>query len=66
MPKLPRRLPYEAIILAGLLLGSCEDRLSPKRIAEQADVADVNARNALARVSELESRVSEIERKLNH
>jgi hypothetical protein len=42
-----------------LLLGSCgpdwEDRL---------DVADVNARNAIARVDALESRVSELEDRL--
>lgn len=61
MPKLPKRLPYEMLILAVLTLGSCakpewEDRL---------DVADVNARNAIARVDALESRVEEIESKLN-
>ena len=50
----------ELTIVAALLLGSCtpewEDRL---------DVADVNARNALAQAADLESRVSEIESRLN-
>lgn len=64
MPKLPKRLPYEAIVLAGLLVGSCNDRLTPARISERAEIADINARNALARLTELESRVDEIEGKL--
>ena len=50
----------ELTIVAALLLGSCtpewEDRI---------DVADVNARNAIYKVNELESRVSEIESRLN-
>ena len=50
----------ELAIVAALLLGSCkaewEDRL---------DVADVNARNALSHAADLESRVSEIEDRLN-
>lgn len=50
----------EFAIVAALLLGSCkaewEDRL---------DVADVNARNALSHAADLESRVSEIEDRLN-
>lgn len=59
--QIPRRLPYEVLIIASLLLGSCsrpewEDRL---------DVADVNARNAIARVDDLESRVSDLEQRLN-
>ncbi|AMU96689.1 hypothetical protein AOA14_20015 (plasmid) [Sphingopyxis terrae subsp. terrae NBRC 15098] len=57
---IPKRLPYELVIIAGLMLGSCkpawEDRL---------DVADVNARNAIYRVNELESRVDELERQAN-
>lgn len=50
----------EIAIVATLLLGSCkpdwEDRL---------DVADVNARNAIYKVNSLESRVEEIEQRLN-
>ncbi len=51
----------EIAAVAALLLGSCgkpewDDRL---------DVADVNARNAIYRVNELEGRVEEIEERLN-
>lgn len=59
MPKLPKRLPYEFALLAALALSSCSD------IDDRIDVADVNARNALDRISSLDSRVTEIERKLN-
>jgi hypothetical protein len=51
MPKLPKRLPYEFAIAAALLLGSCENRMSPERISERTEIADVNARNALNRVT---------------
>lgn len=65
---LPRRLPYELIIAAGLLLGSCGENAT-RRFTEgnydKLDVADVNARNAIYRVNELESRVEELERRLN-
>jgi hypothetical protein len=49
------------LILGALAVSSCakpewEDRL---------DVADVNARNAIARVNALESRVDELETRLN-
>lgn len=57
--KLPKRLPYELAIVAGLLLGSCKPAWEDK-----LDVADVNARNAIARVDALESRVEELERRL--
>ena len=50
----------EIAVVTALLLSSCtpewEDRL---------DVADVNARNAIYRVNALESRVEEIEMRLN-
>lgn len=59
MPKLPKRLPYEFALLAALALSSCAE------IDDRIDVADVNARNALSRIEELDSRVSEIESKLN-
>lgn len=65
--KLPKRLPYELVIIAGLLLGSCGQNAS-RRFTEgdydRIDIADVNARNAIARVAELESRVDELERRL--
>jgi len=65
--KLPNRLPYEILILGALALGSC-DKLPHSFTGEdqdRLDVADVNARNAIYRVNELESRVSEIENRLN-
>ncbi|MGD9809891.1 MAG: hypothetical protein AB7U35_00980 [Sphingobium sp.] len=65
--KLPKRLPYEILILGALALGSC-DKLPHSFTGEdydQLDVADVNARNAIYRVDALESRVSEIESRLN-
>lgn len=65
--KMPKRLPYELIIIAGLLLGSCGDNAT-RRFTDgdydKLDVAGVNARNAIARVDALESRVEEIEMKL--
>lgn len=59
--KLNLHARIEIGLIAALLLGSCdrpewEDRL---------DVADVNGRNALYRVNELESRVEEIEMRLD-
>lgn len=59
---MPKRLPYEILILASLALGSCSSR---PEWEDKLDVADVNARNAIYRVNELESRVEEIEGKLN-
>jgi hypothetical protein len=67
--KLPKRLPYEAVIAAGLLLGSCGDNAT-RRFTEgdydRLDVADANARNAISRVYQLESRVDELEMRLNN
>lgn len=66
--RLPKRLPYEVLIIAALLLGSCGQNAS-RRFTEgdhdKLDVADVNARNAIYRVNELESRVEELERRLS-
>lgn len=58
--KLNLHARIEIGLVATLLLGSCnkpawEDKL---------DVADVNARNAIYRVNELEARVDEIEMRL--
>lgn len=65
--RLPKRLPYELVIVAALLLSSCGDN-AYRRFTEddynRLDVADVNARNAIARVNELEDRVEELERRL--
>jgi len=64
--KLPKRLPYELVIVGGLLLGSCGDNAS-RRFTEgdysRLEIADVNSRNALYRLSELESRVELLERR---
>lgn len=65
--KMPARLPYEAALFAALMLGSC-DKLPHSFTAADYDrlhVADVNARNAIAKVDELDSRVSDLEAKLN-
>jgi hypothetical protein len=65
MPIIARRLPYELLVLGALSLGSCD---MPKTFhasdADRLDVADVNARNAIARVDALESRVDDLESKL--
>lgn len=63
---LPKRLPYEVLLLGALALGSC-DQLPHSFTGEdyeRLDIADVNARNAIARVYVLESRVEEIESRL--
>lgn len=61
MLKLPKRLPYEILILAALVVSSC----SRPAWEDKLDVADVNARNALSQIELLDSRISEIESKLN-
>jgi hypothetical protein len=57
----------EIALVAVLLLGSCGDN-AYRRFTEgdydRLDVADVNARNAIYRVNELESRVEELERRI--
>lgn len=65
---MPKRLPYEILLIGALALGSCGDSAFRRYNAGEADrldVADVNARNAIARVADLESRVEELESKLN-
>lgn len=51
-----------------LLLGSCGDS-APRRFTEgdydRLDAADVNARNAIYRVNVLESRIEELEQRLD-
>jgi hypothetical protein len=58
---MPKRLPYEILILGALALSSC----SRPAWEERLELADVNSRNALANIAALESRVEEIESKLN-
>jgi hypothetical protein len=50
-----------------VLLGSCGDNAYHRFTQgdyDRLDAADVNARNAIARVDELESRVSDLEQRL--
>lgn len=58
----------ELAAVAVLLLGSCGDN-AYRRYTEgdynRLDVADVNARNAINQVNELEGRVEALEQKLN-
>ena len=58
----------ELAAVAVLLLGSCGDN-AYRRYTEgdynRLDVADVNARNAINQVNELEARVESLEQKLN-
>lgn len=58
----------ELAAVAVLLLGSCSDN-AYRRYTEgdynRLDVADVNARNAINQVNELEGRVEALEQKLN-
>lgn len=50
----------ELAAVAVLLLGSCKPEWK-----DRLDVADVNARNAIYKAEALESRVSDIEQRLN-
>ena len=58
----------ELAAVAVLLLGSCGDnayRRYTQGDYNRLDVADVNARNAINQVNELEGRVEALEQKLN-
>lgn len=59
--KLSLHARIEISLALALMLGSCERPEWEGRL----DVADVNGRNAIYRVNELESRVEEIEMRLN-
>lgn len=67
--RIPKRLPYEMIIVAGLLLGSCSgDGKALRSHDEIEEIADDVAIDAIAdstRIDELESRIAEIEGRLN-
>lgn len=58
--KLNLHARVEIAIVTTLLLASCKGNID-----DRIDVADVNARNALYKIEQLESRVSEIEGRLN-
>lgn len=66
--KLSRHARTELLILTALALGSCGSN-APRTFTagdyDRLDVADVNARNAIARVDALESRVNDLESKLD-
>jgi hypothetical protein len=64
--KMPKRLPYEAAILAALLLGSCDQGFKSKFSAAQRDEIEDIARDATS--SEFAAdrdRLDAIEQKLN-
>ena len=67
MHKFTVHVRIEIAIVAALLLGSCDSLPHSFTGADydKLDVADVNARNAIYRVDELEGRVEEIESRLN-
>lgn len=63
--KLPKRLPYEILIVACLLLGSCDGPgLSQKQRDEVSDIASDEVGDSDAMVA-LRDRVQAIEDKLN-
>lgn len=63
---MPKRLPYEALIVAALALGSCDMPQSYRASdADKLDVASVNARNAIARIPEIIDRLDRIEQRLD-
>jgi hypothetical protein len=66
--KARKRLAHEVIIAAAFLLGSCASDGKMHSLAETYDLADTanaNARNALAKCDELQSRLSDVESRLN-
>lgn len=62
--KISTRVRFELLIVGALAVGSC-DYHSPEETYDLADVANANARNALARCDQMESRIEEIESRLN-
>jgi hypothetical protein len=60
MPKLSLHLRIELALATLLLLGSCEKQRATEPVT--VDFVDVNARNALARVQSLETRISKLEK----
>lgn len=65
MIKLPKRLPYEILVLAALALGSCDGPgLSEKQREEVSDIASGEVGDSDALVS-VRSRLEAIEQRLN-
>ena len=65
MTKLPKRLPYEILVLAALALGSCDGPgLSEKQREEVSDIASSEVGDSDALVS-VRSRLDAIEQRLN-
>ena len=66
---MPKRLPYEILILAALALSSCSgDGKALRTHDEIEDIADAAAASALEdspRLATIESRLDEIEGRLN-
>lgn len=58
---MPKRLPYEALIVAALALGSCQRRTATD---ERLEVAEVNVRRAAAASSAMVDRVERLERRV--
>lgn len=68
MFKLTLHARIEIAAVAVLLLGSCGQSAYQRFTVgdyERLEIADVNARNAIARVDSLEGRISDIESRLN-
>lgn len=69
MSKQPKKLRRAELLALALFLGSCDSGSAMRRFTnddyDRLDVADVNSRNAIARVADLESRIEAIESRLN-
>lgn len=63
----PKRVRFEVLILAALLVGGCDGvGLSEKQRAEVTDIAEDQADALVStRTSDLESRIADIESRLN-
>lgn len=64
--KLPKRLPYEVLIAASVMLGSCDQMPHSFTNAdhERLEIADVNGRNAIYKAGELGSHIDDLEERL--
>jgi polyhydroxyalkanoate synthesis regulator phasin len=66
---MPKRLPYELVIIAALALGSCGGpKLSQNQREEVSDIAEAEALDAIpgsSKIQELEERIAALEEKLN-
>jgi hypothetical protein len=66
MPELPKRLPYEALVIAAIALGSCDMPQAYRASdADKLNAASANARNAVARIPEIIDRLDRIEQRLD-